>query len=84
MDDDHLYYNEGRVTVSTVRSPPSLDADGFMIPVNQPATRSQTPTNHGDEFESLQPLSPQQTEPIYDSANQPIAFDVDGYVIVND
>ena len=80
MDDDRLYYN---ANASTGTSPPYLDEDGYMIPVNQPATGSQTPTNHGEEYESLQPVSPQPTEPMSDNTYQTLTVDVDGYTIVN-
>ena len=41
MDDDHVYYNEGRVTVSSVTSPTPVDKDGYTVTVNQPSNISE-------------------------------------------
>ena len=79
---DHVYYNEGRETVSSVTSPPSVDEDGYLVPINQPATVSQTPTDRGKQYESLETASPQQSEPMSDNTYQTLTVDVDDYVIM--
>ena len=77
-----MYYNEGGVTVSSVTSPPSVDEDGYMIPVNQPATVSQSTTNPEQKYESLGPVSPQPTELISGNTYQTLTVDAQDYVIV--
>ena len=77
-----MYYNTGGESVSPVASPKPVDEDGYMAPVNQSATVSHSTTNTEQQYESLEPVSPQPTEPTSDNTYQTLTVDAQDYVIV--
>ena len=80
--EDHVYYNERGEIVSSVTSPRRVDEDGYMTPVNQQRRLSENTANPEQQYESMEPVSPQPTGPMYDNTYQTLTVDVQDYVIV--
>ena len=80
--EDHVYYNEGGESATSVTSPRRVDEDGCITPVNQQRRLPENTANPEQQYESLEPVSPQPTGPMSDNTYQTLTVDTQDYVIV--